>query len=959
MIEFSMEDVMNVVNTISGYLIAIGVVLVLAIVAMVGCMKQKDHVKFMVRAQAGGALVLALVIILNLICLGPMKTMISLAMGEGHLTEETITEVLADVQKVSEEGTVLLENENNFLPLTNTTKLNVFGWASVAPNYSGRGSGAASGQYEITTLYDGLKNAGFTLNDDLYNFYMNYASERPEIGTRHQDWTLPEPPASTYTDEMMSAAKAFSDTALIVLSRAGTEQADLPTNLTNLPADGSFNDNTADYADFGNDHYLQLSKSERDMVELVCDNFENVVVIWNGPCAFEMGFVEEYAPIKGALWCAPCGQNGFNGLARILKGEVNPSGRTSDTFVYDLSATPYFNNIGNFLYDNMDEFQFQKDAKYGGATITPGFVHLVEGIYVGYRFYETAAAEGLIDYDKTVQYPFGYGLSYTQFKQEIQNYNATADGCAFDVVVTNTGSVAGKEVVEVYYNPPYTNGGIEKASANLVAYDKTEVLEPGQSETVHISIKAEDMASFDTYGHGCYVLEKGDYVISINSDSHNVLDSVTYTVASDIVYDESNPRSSDKSAATVAFDYVEGQGVEYLSRADGFANYASATAAPTNFTMPAEDKANFINSSNYDPSASNNPNDVMPKTGQKNGLTLADLRGADYDDPRWETLLDQMTIEEMANLSGVCGYQTAEIESVGKVSTTDVDGPQAVNNSFTGVGSIAFPACVMTACTWNTDMAYLYGDGMGRMADEMQITGWYAPGVNIHRSAFEGRSTEYFSEDGYLTGMQAAQAVNGAAEHGVYAYLKHFALNEQETNRDAMLTTWGNEQSIREIYLRSFEVAIKNSEAHAVMCSHNYVGPLWSAASPALVTTVLRDEWGFQGFALTDYFLGNGYMNADEAVRAGTDGMLLAFDRGVNMVQDRASATSILALRRASKNILFTTVNSRVYEEENLHPGMQPWVKAVIAIDVLVAIILLVAEVFIFKGYKKRKNKAA
>lgn len=957
MISFTTEDVINVLNSISSYLIAIGVVLVLAVVAMIACMKQKDHVKFMVRAQAGAALILALTIIVNLICVGPMNTMISLAMGEGKLTEETITETLGDVQAVSEEGIVLLENEDNLLPLTGTSSLNIFGWASVAPNYSGRGSGAASGQYTITTLYDGLTNAGFSLNTELYDFYTAYASERPEIGTRHQDWTLPEPPASTYSAEMMSSAKAFSDTAVVVLSRAGTEQADLPTDLTKLPADGSFEDNTTEYADFGTEHYLQLSKSERDMVELVCDNFDRVIVVWNGPCAFEMGFVEEYEQIKAALWCAPCGQNGFNGLGRILKGDVNPSGRTSDTFVYDLSSTPYFNNIGNFIYDNMDEFNYKKDEKYGGATITPGFVNLVEGIYVGYRFYETAAAENLIDYDEVVQYPFGYGLSYTDFTQEISNFASNADGITFDVIVTNTGSVAGKDVVEVYSNPPYTNGGIEKASANLVAFDKTDSLEPGASQTLSFSVKAEDLASFDTYNHGCYVLEAGKYVISINSDSHNTLDSVTYEVASDIVYDESNPRSSDKNAATVHFDYLESN-VEYLSRRDGFANYASATAAPTNFTMSPEDKAMFVNSSNYDPSSSNNPDDQMPKTEQQNGLKLADLRGADYDDPRWDTLLDQMSVTEMANLSGVCGYQTAEIKSVGKLSTTDVDGPQAVNNSFTGVGSIAFPACVMTACTWNTDMAYLYGDGMGKMADEMQITGWYAPGVNIHRSAFEGRSTEYFSEDGYLTGMMAGSAVNGAAEHGVYAYLKHFALNEQETNRDAMLCTWSSEQALREIYLRGFEVAIKNSEAHAVMCSHNYVGPMWSAGSPALVTTVLRDEWGFQGFALTDYFLGNGYMNADMAVRAGTDGMLLAFDRGINMVQDQTSPTSVQALRRAAKNIMFTTVNSRIYEEENSHPAMQPLTKLLIAIDVIIAVILVLVEVLIIKSYRKRKARS-
>ncbi|SEA92759.1 beta-glucosidase [Pseudobutyrivibrio sp. ACV-2] len=955
MISFTVEDVMNVINAISIYLIAIGVVFVLAIVAIVICKNKEKHIKYLVRAQAGGAFVLALIAIINMICIGPMSTMISLVMGDGKLTDETVEQTLEDVQKVSEEGIILLENEDNVLPLSNTTNLNLFGWASIAPNYSGRGSGAASGQYSITTLYDGLENAGFNLNQDLCKFYTEYAAERPDVGMRHQDWSLPEPPASTYPEELIKSAKDFSDTAVVVLSRAGTEQADLPTNIGNLPAEGEYNDN-GNYSDFGNEHYLQLSKSEREMVELVCDNFNKVIVVWNGPCAFEMGFVEEYEPIKSAIWCAPCGQNGFNGLGRILKGDVNPSGRTSDTFVYDLTSTPYYNNIGEFHYDNMDEYSFKKDEKYGGATVTPCFVNLVEGIYVGYRFYETAATEGLIDYDSVVQYPFGYGLSYTDFKQKIKNYSITPDGFSLDVEVKNVGSVAGKDVVEVYYNPPYNNGGIEKSSANLVAFDKTKELAPGESEIVSFTINAEDMASFDAYNNGCYVLESGDYVVSINGDSHTILDSVTYNVAEDVIYDEKKPRTSDKNAATVKLDYVE-SGVTYLSRADGFANFDEATAAPKSLSMSEEDKALFINTSNYDPSLYNNADDKMPLTEQNNGLSLSDLRGADYDDPRWEKLLDQMSITDMVNLSGIAGYQTGEVASVGKVSTTDVDGPQAINNSFTGVGSIAFPACVMTASTWNKDMANLYGERMGQMADEMQITGWYAPGINIHRSAFEGRSTEYFSEDGYLTGMMAAQAVNGAAEHGVYAYLKHFALNEQETNRDGMLCTWGNEQSIREIYLRSFEVAIKNSNARAIMCSHNYVGPMWSAGSPALLTDILRDEWDFKGFAITDYFLGNGYMNADQAVRAGADAMLLAFDKGDNMVQDRTSATSIIALRRACKNIMYTTVNSRVYTDENLHPGMQPWIKMLIVLDVVLCIIFALMEVLIIKSYKQKKGQ--
>ena len=591
MLSINMDDVIKVLNSIKSQLIGFGVVAVLLIAVMIACRKQSKSKKYLIRWQAGLGMVLALAITVNLILTGPMYSMVTLATGRGKVSEENVTSATQLCENIADEGIVLLDNDGT-LPMAKNSKLNVFGWASTNPCYGGTGSGALSDAYPTVTLLEGLKNAGFELNTELSDFYTSYRADRPEVGMFAQDWTLPEPEAAQYTDEMMNNAKAFSDTAMVVITRVGGEGADLPTDVSQVTYDAGHS-----YNDFEpGDHYLQLSKTEKDMMDLVCKNFDKVVVVYNGANAMELGWVKDYSQIKSVIWCAGTGQSGFNALGSILCGDVNPSGRTIDTFVYDLTQTPTANNFGNFNYTNMDEL---KASAFGAETI-PAFVDYVEGIYVGYKFYETAAAEGLIDYDKTVVYPFGRGLSYTTFTQTLNSVTEADGTITVDVTVTNTGSASGKEVVEVYYNPPYTNGGIEKASANLIGFAKTSELAPGASENVTVTFKAEDMASYDTYGKGCYVLEKGDYVISINADSHTVLDSKTYTVASDIVYDASNKRESDVEVADNKFGFAEGN-VTYLSRANGFANYAEATAAPADFELPAEAKATFYNNSNWNP----------------------------------------------------------------------------------------------------------------------------------------------------------------------------------------------------------------------------------------------------------------------------------------------------------------------------------------------------------------------
>lgn len=948
MLSINMDDVINVINSIKGYLIGFGIVAVLLIVAMIACRKMKKSKKYLIRFNAVLGIVLALGVTVNLILVGPMYSMVTLATGGGKVSEENGALATELCEDIADEGIVLLDNAGT-LPLAKNSKLNVFGWASTNPCYGGTGSGALSDAYPTVSLLEGLTNAGFELNTELSDFYTAYRADRPEVGMFAQDWTLPEPEAAQYSDDLINNAKAFSDTAMIVITRVGGEGADLPTDVSTVTYDAGHS-----YNDFEpGEHYLQLSKTEEDMVDLVCKNFDNVIVVYNGANAMELGWVKDHSQIKSVIWCAGTGQSGFNALGSVLCGDVNPSGRTIDTFVYDLTATPTWNNFGNMLYDNMNEFE----ADSFGTKVTPAFVNYVENIYVGYKFYETAAAEGLIDYDKTVVYPFGHGLSYTSFTQTLNSVTESDGTITVDVTVTNTGSVSGKDVVEVYYNPPYTNGGIEKASANLIGFAKTSEIAAGASENVQVTFKAEDMASYDAHGKGCYVLEKGDYIISINSDSHNVIDSKTYTVASDIVYNESNPRSSDQTVATNEFDFAEGN-VTYLSRADGFANYAEATAAPTDYSMPAEAKATFYNNSNYDPNDFNNPDDVAPTTGAKNGIQLADMVGVAYDDEKWDSFLDQLTVADMDSLIALGGYQSVAVSSVGKVQAIDCDGPASINNNFTQQGSIGFPSAVMIAATWNTDLAYSFGESIGKMADDMGVSGWYAPAMNIHRSAFAGRNFEYYSEDGVLSGAIASHAIMGSQDQGVYAFMKHFALNDQETNRCGMLCTWASEQAIREIYLKPFEACVKNADCHAVMSSFNYIGNTYAGNCPELLNNVLRNEWGFVGMVLTDYYGVYGYQDSDHLIRNGGDFCLVNYDTETNHLTDTTSATALVCARQACKNILYTVANSRAYYPENLNPGMATWEKVMIGVDVVGVLALIALEILVAKkGYAKRKKE--
>ena len=960
MLQINMADVMNVIGSLTPYLIAIGVLFALALIITFAVNKKtvkEVATRKIVHSESWLVALVGIVVAVSMMLTGPLSTLLNNAtITKYTLSDATVSKANELAKDVQSEAVTLLKNDDSNLPLSGK-KVNVFGWGSTNPVYGGTGSGSMSKQYKTVSLLDGMKQAGLKTNTELSKLYTDYRKDRPEVGMFAQDWTLPEVPAKQYSDKLVSDAKDFSDEAVVVLTRVGGEGADLPTD---MKAKGiTYKNNSKDYDDFQKgESFLQLSKTERDMIDLVTSNFKKVTLVYNGANTFQFDFLNDYPQIQSVVWCPPAGQTGFSALGEVLAGETNPSGKTSDTFLKDLTKSVSYNNFGKFEYTNMAD----KAAKYKGftgddVTAIPGFVNYSEGIYVGYKFYETASDEGLINYDDTVAFPFGYGLSYTSFDQKLDSVKYKGGKVTVTATVTNTGDKAGKDVVEAYYNPPYTDGGIEKASKNLAGFEKTKELQPGESQKVTVKFDDDDMASYDYKGAKAYVLEKGDYDISIQSDSHHVIDHKAITVKDTVTYDsDSNTHNGDKTVATNQFDDVAGD-VTYLSRADHFANYKEATAAPTNFKMSDKAKETFYNNSNYDPKKFDKDSDKMPTTGAKNGLKLSDMYGKDYDDADWDKLLDQLTFDDMDNLIANGGYGTQALKSVGKIQLTDADGPASLNNNFTGVGSIGFPASTAFACTWNKDLAKQFGEMIGDMAHDMHVAGWYAPAMNIHRNAFSGRTFEYFSEDSLLSGVMASSEISGAKSKGVYSFMKHFALNDQETKRTEMLCTWTNEQAMREIYLKPFEMSVKEGGAQAVMSSFNYIGNTYAGADSALLQTVLRGEWGFKGFVLTDYFGGYGYQNADQEVRAGNDSML-ATTKITNHITDK-SATSVKAMRQAAHNILYTAANSWQYANGEPKVATPIWKTAMYVAWGVTAVLVIGLEIVAIKRYLNRKKAVA
>lgn len=985
----SPTDVQQYVNSLGGYIYAILGTLIAAVLIMIAAhWLVKKGTRHVVRWGAGIAWVLVVTVLANIISFGPMyNNLAPILNGRGEVSEESIKVSEEIIKETGEEGMAMVKNDG-MLPLAENSNLNVFGWASTNPIYGGTGSGSADNTGNVDILTS-LTDAGFQVNQSIIDMYREYSPTRNlggnVVSVTFTDWSLPEPTMDYYTDELMDEAKEFSDTAMIVISRSGGEGQDVPLDMKAV-IDGTWDSrdevangneqynyfacnytNNGDYDDFdAGESYLELSNTEEAMIEKVTAEFEDVVVVINANNPMELGWVDEYENIGAVILAPGTGKTGMTALGEILNGSVNPSGRTADTYVYDLTATPTYNNYGSFTYNNVDDLKAELTAADESFQGVLSFVNYVEGIYVGYKFYETAAQEGLINYEDHVQYPFGYGLSYTTFTQEMQNFTDNGDSVTVDVEVTNTGETAGKEVVELYFTPPYSNGGIEKASVNLIEFGKTEVLEPGTSQTISFEIPKEEMAAYDSTGiktaNGGYVLEAGEYRISVRSDSHTVLDEETFRVDADINY-EAEGRASDDTVAVNQFqDYSTGN-VTYLSRADGFANYDEATAAPSEdmYVMDEETKAAVTEKTmvHYDSTRYDNPEDEMPVTEADNGVTTADLTGKEYDDPLWEDLLDQLSVDDMIDMVNLGGFQTVAVDSIGKVGTLDSDGTSGLNDWYIGVYGTAYSTELLIAQTWNKELAYRIGEAEGQEYADCRIFGAYAPAMNIHRSAFTGRNFEYYSEDGVLSGHIASNTVNGMTAKGVYPYIKHFVLNDQETNRCTFLLTYSDEQAIRETYLKPFEMCVKNYDGKslAVMSSFNFIGDRATGANPNLLNNVLRDEWGFRGMVLSDWNGSYGYQITDDFVRNGNDAMLGFGTHKSNEITN-TSPTMVLAMRQAAKNILYTVANSGNYTIPDPNADKMPnMTKLFIGIDAAVAIASLgIMALVLVRYFKKRKK---
>ncbi len=852
------------------------------------------------------------------------------------------------VEKIEAEGIVLLKN-NGVLPLSKSqNKVTVFGRDAADPVYGGSGSGGVDANSAIS-FEKGMKANGFEINPDVWQVLVNYCGYTEKMGglgpVREYDHpktniVMDDLPASVFYigelpvteyDGVRSSFASYNDAAIVMIGRGGGEGGDLCQDMN------GWDDNYVP-----GQHQLELNKDEWDTIELAKANFDKVIVLINASTQMELGELNDDNGVDAIVWIGSPGQSGFNSVAKVLNGDVNPSGKTPDIYARDFTKDPTFVNFGDNKFTNINS----KNA-IGDAC----FVQYEEGIYVGYRYYETAAVEGFINYDKAVVYPFGYGLSYTSFDWQVVNSKTEGiDGnITVDVKVTNTGKVAGKDVVELYYSAPYYKGGIEKSAVNLAAFAKTNLLQPGESQTLTLTYPVEEMASYDYKNKRCYVLEHGEYKITVQSDSHNVKAGcapISYTVRNDVVFDENNKRNSDKVAAVNQMDDVSemftdtpvaGKALN-MSRADFAGTFPTRPTDADKVATDAIIKAwnAYKAAEHLDPVAEAAD---APTFGAKNGISLITMRGVDFDDPLWEPFLDQFTVDEIVHIIMSGAYNTAEAKSVSLPPRVDYDGPAGFTNFMTGAHGMAYTSEVVLAATWNVELAREMGLMIGNEAFYVLpsgIQGWYAPAMNCHRSPFAGRNFEYYSEDGLLAGKLAAQIVEGSMEKGCVTFIKHFVLNDQESNRvNNGNAHWANEQAIREIYMRPFEIATKeakttltwlNSEGKreskeipaslAVMSSFNRVGSTWSGGYKPVQETVLRGEWGFEGFVLTDFNLYD-YMYTNQAIHNGTD-VMLTFE-AMKSIEDKTSKTALTDFRKVAHRLSYTAANS--VSVNNMVPG--------------------------------------
>lgn len=738
---------------------------------------------------------------------------------------DTKTESVRIAKQIQAEGTVLIENKDSLLPLANK-KVSVFGITSYNPNLGGGGSGSIE-TGEAVDLFTGLTNAGIEYNSTVFDVYKNYIAEKTSSSADNPlismiagllGTSIDELPVGNIDQSVFDSAKSYSDTAIITFGKAGSE-------LSDLSADD-----------------IRLSDDERALLDKVCYEFKNVIVIMNSSNIYEMDWINEYPSIKAVLLTWLLGEVGLDSVAKIISGDVNPSGKLPDTIACKIEDYPTTPNFGMFKYNN---------------AVFKSFVNYAEDIYLGYRYFETFAPE-------KVMYPFGYGLSYTTFDWETVGYSDSGDSITVKVKVTNTGDRAGKDVVEVYFSAPYTKGGIEKSAVELAGYAKTGELAPGKSETVTVSFDKRDMSSYSEKAEA-YVLEKGNYEIKIGTSCRDFEDVRNCNVASTVTY-----KTDDVTGKEIKNLFGEIRGDFPLLSRNG---EETMPLAPTNFVAPDE----VLN-------CDVRPDPVegeVPKTGVKYESGVIKLADVYADESLWDAYLDQFTLQEMIDIICGSGYKTVGLDRLGLPATVDNDGPGAVKGKgglvYKDVG-LGFPAETVIAATWNDGLTEEYGEIMGQQAAELGVHVWYAPGCNLHRHPCGGRNFEYFSEDPLLSGKMAAAVVRGVQSKGIIPTVKHFVCDEQETMKLAQgLFTWLSEQALRELYLRPFEIAVKEGHAKGMMTAYNRIGAHWCSGYKTLVTDLLCTEWGYDGFIVTDAYMdftGNGYMDPVLAIYAGNNALL-------------------------------------------------------------------------------------
>ena len=900
-------------------------------------------------------------------------------------------------EEIVGEGVVLLKNDaENGLPIATSAdkkaKISVFGKnsADVVLGGSGSGGGNSAGS---TSLYDGLRNANFDLNPRLTKFYEgkesgNGRDATPAIGAEVTGLAIGETPLDKYTNEIKSSYDQYNDAAIIVLSRVGGEGWDLPRSQVKsyggAPVEGSQE---------GGQHYLEIDKNEEALIDevIACGKFKKVIILVNSATSMELGFLEEKEGIDAALWIGTLGGSGANAVGNVLNGTVNPSGHLVDTYVRDFTQDPTWRNFG-------DNLSSKGNAYLAGGSMTDYYyVEYQEGIYLGYRYYETRSYQDVYRfgtdngwYEENVVYPFGYGLSYTTFEWTLKENTSTAtpldkavnNKISVTVSVKNSGGVAGKDVVQLYFSAPYVMNGVEKAHVVLGGMVKTDLLQPGETKDYTVELDIEDMASYDyddANGNGNigFELDAGTYTIYVGKNAHDCWASenpikLEYTLLEDITYpmDIYGTESANDNRFQDMSDYMDGK---TMSRSSFSATF------PTTPTTAEREMSEEVN------------NNVVYKYDDTNGkyveyfskymtdaesegdnLQLYDLIGADYDDERWNTIVNSIATETMVQLVGQGNFHTISISEISKPRTIDPDGPAGYTN-FMGdptVHDTCFYAseCIIGA-TWNKDLANDMGVMVGleslvgyTKGDGRTYSGWYAPAVNIHRSPFSGRNWEYYSEDPYLSGIMGTNVVIGAQSKGVYTFVKHFALNDQETSRDANgLLTWADEQTFREIYLKPFRMIVEDGNTHGIMSSFNRIGTTWAGGSFELLTEVLRMEWGFEGTVISDYNLSNAYMHPDQMIRAGGD-LNLSQDYKPSATATRTGMTNemqIAALKAATKNVLFTVANSNamngVGEGVIWVTTMAKWKVALICVNVGLVVL---AGVWGFFDIRRKLKKA-